>query len=320
MDEWGIYIALSLCIALHLKSFTILWRELSSTTTSVQHPLEWCEGSLSTTAPVRSPHTSYRWRGERVIEPIQWMGIIRRPCLTRASGENLARAPGLHPYSLREVPSAIVMGFLITLLTIFLIGWYGETSRVCSSSSLILHKCKFKKAHWRNVYLHQMCASASMPGGGVRGYSWQWEDSWEANRSTWASPNRLQISWTAWGWSLHSPRRVSCHDWAPPERHVAIWSTPKVECIVTSNKSVSPLDGWCMQPSQCCDEPSRWVGVRWPGPPNSMQATPRILWIPQPLAWRNNMSRLTSEEAERRSLSETDTSGQEMNCSFIENV
>ncbi len=169
------------------------------------------------------------------------MGIIRRPCLTRASGENLARAPGLHPYSLREVPSAIVMGFLITLLTIFLIGWYGETSRVCSSSSLILHKCKFKKAHWRNVYLHQMCASASMPGGGVRGYSWQWEDSWEANRSTWASPNRLQISWTAWGWSLHSPRRVSCHDWAPPERHVAIWSTPKVECIVTSNKSVSPL-------------------------------------------------------------------------------
>ncbi len=38
---------------------------LSSTTTSVQHPLGWCDGSHSTTAPVRSPHTSYRWRGER---------------------------------------------------------------------------------------------------------------------------------------------------------------------------------------------------------------------------------------------------------------
>ncbi len=70
---------------------------LSSTTTSVQHPLGWCNGCHRTTAPVRSPHTSYRWRGERVIEPIKWMGIIRRPWLTRASGGNLARTPGLHP-------------------------------------------------------------------------------------------------------------------------------------------------------------------------------------------------------------------------------
>ncbi len=53
---------------------------------------------------VYAPHTSYRWRGERVIEPIKWMGIIRRSWLTRASGENLARTPGLHPYSLRGVP------------------------------------------------------------------------------------------------------------------------------------------------------------------------------------------------------------------------
>ncbi len=51
-----------------------------------------------------SLHTSYRWRGERVIEPIEWMGIIRRPWLIRASGGNLARTPWLHPYSLREVP------------------------------------------------------------------------------------------------------------------------------------------------------------------------------------------------------------------------
>ncbi len=27
---------------------------------------------------IRSTHTSYRWRGERVIEPIKCMGIIRR--------------------------------------------------------------------------------------------------------------------------------------------------------------------------------------------------------------------------------------------------
>ncbi len=43
-------------------------------------------------------------RRERVIEPIKWMEIISRPWLTRASGGNLARTPGLHPYSLREVP------------------------------------------------------------------------------------------------------------------------------------------------------------------------------------------------------------------------
>ncbi len=152
------------CIAVHPKRFTIMWRGggggLSSTTTSVQHPLGWCDGCYRTTAPVRSPHTSYRWRGERVIEPIKcmlsphtsyrwrgerviepikcmlsphtsyrwrgerviepikcmlsphtsyrwrgervietikWMGIIRRPWLTRASGGNLSRTPGLHP-------------------------------------------------------------------------------------------------------------------------------------------------------------------------------------------------------------------------------
>ncbi len=54
---------------------------LSSTTTCVQHPLGWCDGCHRTTTPVRSPHTSYRWRRERVIEPTQWMGIIRRPWL-----------------------------------------------------------------------------------------------------------------------------------------------------------------------------------------------------------------------------------------------
>ncbi len=35
--------------------------------------LRWCDGCHRTTGPVRSPHTSYRWRGERVIEPIKCM-------------------------------------------------------------------------------------------------------------------------------------------------------------------------------------------------------------------------------------------------------
>ncbi len=91
---------------------------LSSTTTSVQHPLGWCDSCHRTTAPVRSPHTSYRWRGERDIEPIKWMisphtsyrwrgervietikwmGIIRRPWLTRACAGNLVWTLGYTP-------------------------------------------------------------------------------------------------------------------------------------------------------------------------------------------------------------------------------
>ncbi len=68
-----LYTAL-LCIAVHAKCFTIMGGVVSSTTTSVvQHPLVWCDGCHRTMAPVLSPHTSYRWRGERVIEPIKCM-------------------------------------------------------------------------------------------------------------------------------------------------------------------------------------------------------------------------------------------------------
>ncbi len=64
MNEWmrHLYSAL-LCIVVYPKCFTIIWGGLSSTTTSVQHPLGWCDGSHRTTAP--GSHTSYRWRGER---------------------------------------------------------------------------------------------------------------------------------------------------------------------------------------------------------------------------------------------------------------
>ncbi len=55
-------------------------------------------------------HTPATGGEEREIEPIKWMGIIRRPWLTRASGGKLARTPGLHPYSF----TMSVMGFLMT--------------------------------------------------------------------------------------------------------------------------------------------------------------------------------------------------------------
>ncbi len=48
---------------------------ISSSTTSVQHPPEWCDGSHI--APDRPPHISYRWRGDRVMQPISvwgWLG------------------------------------------------------------------------------------------------------------------------------------------------------------------------------------------------------------------------------------------------------
>ncbi len=75
-----------------------------------------------------------------------------------------------------------------------------------------------------NAYLRkargQLCGSASLPRGpSVREkYSWQWEDSGEANRSTWASPNQLQISRIVSGWSCHSPGNVSCRESASAAR------------------------------------------------------------------------------------------------------
>ncbi len=72
--ESGLPITVALlCVVVHTKHFTIMWGGLSSTTTSVQNPLGWCDGCHRTTAPVRSPHTSYRWREERVIETIKCM-------------------------------------------------------------------------------------------------------------------------------------------------------------------------------------------------------------------------------------------------------
>ncbi len=104
------------------------------------------------------------------------------------------------------------------------VGQWGATSRTCSSSSLSLHSVCASRLTGGNAYLRkargQLCASASVPRGpSVREkYSWQWEDSGEANRSTWASPNRLQISRIVSGWSRHSPGNVSCRESASAAR------------------------------------------------------------------------------------------------------
>ncbi len=97
MNEWCIYIALLLCIAIHPKRFTIMWGGVSP------QPPPVCsihlDDATAATGQRRqcAHHTPATGGEEREIEPIKLMGIIRRPWLTRASGGKLARTPGLHP-------------------------------------------------------------------------------------------------------------------------------------------------------------------------------------------------------------------------------
>ncbi len=67
--EWMIHLySALLCITVHLKRFTIMRGGHSSITTSV----------LMRRQPQyhgTSAHTSYRWRGERVKEPIKWIKL-----------------------------------------------------------------------------------------------------------------------------------------------------------------------------------------------------------------------------------------------------
>ncbi len=64
-----------LCMSVHPKHFTIMWGGGSL--------LNHHQRAASTWMMQRQPqdngcsaHTSYRWRGRRVIEPIKWMGTI----------------------------------------------------------------------------------------------------------------------------------------------------------------------------------------------------------------------------------------------------
>ncbi len=110
MNEWmrHLYSAL-LCMVVHPKRFTIIWGG------SLQPPPVCSihlDDATAATGQRRqcAHHTPATGGEEREIEPIKWMGIIGRPWLTRASGGNLARTPGLHPYSF----TMSVMGFLMT--------------------------------------------------------------------------------------------------------------------------------------------------------------------------------------------------------------
>ncbi len=102
MYEWCIYIALY-CVLLYTQSALQSYEGVSL------QPPPVCsihlDDATAATGQRRqcAHHTPATGGEERESEPIKWMGIIRRPWLTRASGGNLARTPGLHPYSLRWV-------------------------------------------------------------------------------------------------------------------------------------------------------------------------------------------------------------------------
>ncbi len=109
MNEWGIYIALY-CVLLYTQSALQSYEGVSL------QPPPVCsihlDDATAATGQRRqcAHHTPATGGEEREIEPIKWMGITRRPWLIRASGGNLAKTPGLHPYSF----TMSVMGFLMT--------------------------------------------------------------------------------------------------------------------------------------------------------------------------------------------------------------
>ncbi len=76
-----IYIAL-FCFSKHSKRSTLSGGIFSSTTT-VQHPPGWCDGSHS--VPERPPHTSLLVERRLSDAANQWMGMIRRSWWSEAN-------------------------------------------------------------------------------------------------------------------------------------------------------------------------------------------------------------------------------------------
>lgn len=96
------------------------------------------------------------------------------------------------------------------------VGQLSATIQTCFSSSLTLHSVCAIRLTGGNASLCQLCASVSVLRGAsdMEYHSGQWEDAWEANKSTTylcfteSSPNQLDY---LEGWSLHSLSSITCH-------------------------------------------------------------------------------------------------------------
>ncbi len=106
LNEWIIYIVLLLCIAIHLKRFTIMWGGVSPQPPPVcsihlddatAATGQWRQCAHHTPATDGEERESYR---ANQVDGDYW----------EDSGGNLARTPGMHPYSF----TISVMGFLMT--------------------------------------------------------------------------------------------------------------------------------------------------------------------------------------------------------------
>ncbi len=101
-SEWRMHFFYSalLCIVVHPKCFTIMWGSL------LNH--QQCAALLMRRLPqdngASALHTPATGGEEREIESIKWMGLLGGHIWQGTVVAILAKTPGLHPYSLREVP------------------------------------------------------------------------------------------------------------------------------------------------------------------------------------------------------------------------
>ncbi len=102
------------------------------------------------------------------------------------------------------------------------VGQWGATSRTCSLSSLSLHSVTGSLGETHTcVRPEASCVPVRLCRGGPRsGRSTAGSGRTRGRQtgSTWASPNRLQISRIVSGWSRHSPGNVSCRESASAAR------------------------------------------------------------------------------------------------------
>ncbi len=129
------------------------------------------------------------------------MGIIRRPWLTRASDGNLARTPGLHPYSLREVPGDFFNDHRESGPR------FNVSSKRCYNTlpvSLLHHK--FVTSLWPNHsrYQKSLCNLTSSVSWDHVDQVWWWSDensrtsTWNCNECVFQTiqHGRLPVGWS----------------------------------------------------------------------------------------------------------------------------